>query len=259
MSTLANAMQILKLIVRLRRDITVSDVATHLGMPKSSASRTMSAMGKYGFLDRDPVTRAYRPGQVVMEASYHFRRAHGVLDLMEKQLGRIVQETGYTAYIDMLDGTDTFVIRMRVGAGTLQVYTPPGTRLPAHATSVGRAILARLSDEEVSKLLSGTFSPGHSNRGPQTLEQLLALLAEIRENGWSSSYNGMIDNVSGVSTAVMEPSTREIYGLSIAFPSQHLDDSMIRRFSRILLDVVGSIGQQIGDPYWLAFARGSEE
>lgn len=255
MSTLANAMQILNLIVRLRRDITVSDVANNLDMPKSSASRTLSEMGKYGFLDRDPVTRAYRPGRVVMEASYHFRRSHSALDLLEAQLDRLVQETGYTAYIDLLDGTNSLVIQMRVGAGSLQVYTPPGTRLPAYATSVGRAILARLPDDEVLHLFQDTFRPAGKGHGLQTPEQLLVLLSEIRENGWSLSYNGVIDNVAGVSTAVRDPSTQQIYGLSIAFPTQHLDDSMIVRFSRILLEVTRNIGQQIGDPYWLAFQQ----
>jgi NitT/TauT family transport system substrate-binding protein len=73
MSTLANAMDVLKLIARLRRDITVTDVVTELGLPKSSASRTLSMMASYGFLDRDAATRAYRPGGVIMEASYHIK------------------------------------------------------------------------------------------------------------------------------------------------------------------------------------------
>lgn len=253
MSTLANAMQILKLIVRLRRDITVSDVANYLAMPKSSASRTLSEMGKYGFLTRDTMTRAYRPGRVVMEASYHFRGVHGALDLLEAQLDRLVQETGYTAYIDMLDGTNSLVIQMRVGAGSLQVYTPPGTRLPVHATSVGRAILARLPDDEVLNLLEESFRPGSDCHGVKSPEQLLVLLSEIRKKGWSLSYNGVIDNVAGVSTSIMDPSTNKIYGLCVAFPTQHLDDVMIANFSRIMLEITCSIGLQIGDPYWLAF------
>jgi DNA-binding IclR family transcriptional regulator len=255
MSTLDNAMQVLKLIVRLRRDITVSDLATQLSMPKSSASRTLSEMGKYGFLERDPVTRAYRPGPVVMEASYHFRGTHSTLDLIEAQLDKLVRETGYTVYIDVLDGTDSLVIQMRTGVGALQVYTPPGTRLPAHSTSVGRAILARIPDEEVLRLLSGKIAQGTNVHVPQTPAQLLARLAEVRENGWSLSYGGSIDNVAGVSTSIMDPSMHQTYGLSIALPAQHLNDAKIERFSRIIVDVACDIGHQVGDPYWLAFKR----
>src|SRR5690606_8530643 len=152
MSTLANAMQVLRLIVRLRRDITVSDVAEHLEMPKSSASRTLSQMRTYGFLERDPVSRAYRPGQLVLEASYHFRSSQDALALLQAQVDRLVAETGYTTYFDLRDGSDSLVMHMRIGSGSLQVYTPPGSRLPLHASSVGRAILARLDDDDIRQM-----------------------------------------------------------------------------------------------------------
>jgi|SRR5690625_2983871 len=253
MSTLANAKHILELIVRLRRDVTVSDVSNMLGMPKSSASRTLSAMRKHGFLDRNTTTRAYRPGRIIMEASYHFRSTHGLLVLMEAQLERLIRETGYTAYIDILDGAYSLVIQMRVGAGALQVYTPPGTRLPAHATSVGRAILARIPDQEVLQLFDEMMSASGKSQRIESPDKLLCKLAGIRDSGWELSSNGAIDNVAGISTAVMDPSTHQVYGLSIAFPAQHLNESLVKDFSRTITDVAQGIGQQVGDPYWLAF------
>lgn len=258
MSTLANAMQVLKLIVQLRRDITVSDLSNHLDMPKSSASRTLSQMREYGFLDRDPLTKAYRPGSVVLEASYHFRGSNGALDLLEAQLDRIVRETGYTTYIDLLDGADSLVIQMRIGGGSLQVYTPPGSRLPAHATSVGRAILARYPDEEVVRLCSAALA-GRKRRQsnvPTTTGQLLSRLAEVRRQGWSLSRGELIDNVAGISTAVMDPTTRQVYGLSIALPAQELDEARIERFSRLVVGVAREIGHKVGDPFWLEFQAG---
>jgi DNA-binding IclR family transcriptional regulator len=255
MSTLANAMQVLQLVTRLRRDITLGDLSTHLGMPKSSASRTLSQMCTYGFLERDPASRTFRPGRVLLEASYHFRGSHGALDLIEAQLDHVVSETGYTTYIDLLDGADSLVIQMRIGAGSLQVYTPPGTRLPAHATSVGRAILARLPDDQVLKLIGHNF-PGKrtkANGGPATPRQLLSRLAEVRKQGWSLSRGELIDNVAGVSTAIMDPSTHQVYGLSIALPAQDLDDARIEKFSQLLVGVALGIGHQIGDPYWQEF------
>jgi DNA-binding IclR family transcriptional regulator len=254
MSTLANAMQVLKLIVRLRRDVTVSDLAQHLDMPKSSASRTLSQMREYGFLDRDPVSKAYRPGSVVLEASYHFRGSNGALDLLEAQLDRIVAATGYTTYIDLLDGADSLVIQMRIGRGSLQVYTPPGSRLPAHATSVGRAILARLSDEEAIRLCEHALHSHRRNPNvPSSPKQLVARLAEIRASGWSLSRGESIVNVAGISTAVMDPATGQVYGLSIAMPAQDIDDACIARFSKLVVSVAREIGLKVGDPYWVAF------
>lgn len=252
MSTLANATDVLKLIARLRRDITVTDLITQLHMPKSSASRTLSQMSEYGLLDRDPLTRGYRPGKVVMEASHHSRGAQSALALLEAMLDALVRQTGYTGYINVLDGADSLVVQMRIGAGSLQVYTPPGTRAPAYSTSIGRAILARFADDEVRRLVGQRMDlrRGHV---PRTPKDLLARLAQIRATGWSLSRGEFVANVAGISTAVQDPSTRQIYGLGIALPVQDLTEPLIERFGELIVDATRDVGRQIGDPYWLAF------
>lgn len=154
MSTLANARDVLRLMAHLQRDVTVTDVAGELGLPKSSVSRTLSMMAEYGFLERDPLTRAYRPGELIMEASYHFRASRGTVSLLEEEAARLVADTGYTGYVDVLDGSESLVLHMRVSAiGALHAYTPAGTRAPAYASSMGRALLARLEDAEVMRLV----------------------------------------------------------------------------------------------------------
>jgi len=258
-STLANAMQVLQLIVRLRRDISVTDLATQLDIPKSSASRTLSQMCQHGFLERDPITRAYRPGRIVMEAAFQLRSSRSALALIEAQLDLLVRETGYTLYVDLLDGADSLVIQMRIGGGSLQVYTPPGTRLPAWSTSVGRAILARLDDDRVLQLVNSRLQSRANPHAMQTPKELLARLAEIRKQGWSLSRGEFVANVAGISTSLEDPDTHQIYGLSIALPSQDLTQARIDDFSQALVAATRDIGQQIGDPYWLGFIDPAHE
>ncbi len=252
MSTLANAMDVLKLIARLRRDITVTDVVNELGLPKSSASRTLSMMAGYGFLDRDAATRAYRPGGVIMEASYHFRASRNAASLVEEALAALVDQTRFTGYINVLDGADTLVIQMRAGAGALQIYTPPGSRAPAYSSAMGRALLARLSDAEVTALLGGRLDQGRGD-APRTRKDLMARLAVIRETGWALSRGEYVTNVAGISSAVFDAATRQAYAFGIALPAEMLSDALVERFGAIVRDAAASVGKRVGDPYWLAF------
>lgn len=252
MSTLANAMDVLKLIARLRRDITVTDVVTELGLPKSSASRTLSMMAGYGFLDRDAATRAYRPGGVIMEASYHFRASRNTASLVEEALDALVRETGCTGYINVLDGTDTLVIQMRTGAGALQIYTPPGSRAPAYSSAMGRALLARLSDDEVGALIGTKLDQGRGH-APKTRKDLLARLAVIRDTGWALSRGEYVTNVAGISSAVLDPATRQTYAFGIALPAEQLSEALVERFGATVRDAASSVGKRVGDPYWLGF------
>jgi DNA-binding IclR family transcriptional regulator len=254
MSTLANAMDVLKLIARLRRDITVMDVANELGQPKSSASRTLSMMASYGFLERDPMTRAYRPGSVIMEASYHFRASRNAASLLEEALLALVAKTGYTGYLNVMDQADSVVIQMRTstGSGVLQIYTPPGTRAPAYASSIGRAMLARLSDAEVVALIGPRMELRRGNV-PRTRKDLLERLAQVRATGWALSRGEYVDNVAGISSAVIDSAHGQVYGIGIALPVADLTDALIARFGVIVRDAACGVGKQVGDPYWLGF------
>lgn len=253
MSTLENAMDVLRLMARLQRDATVTDVVTELGWPKSSASRTLSKMAEYGFLERDPLTRAYRPGEVVMEASYYFRASRSASSLLEDELDALVAETGYTSYINVLDGAESLVVQMRAGsAGALQVYTPVGTRAPAYASSMGRAILARLPDREVMQIVDPRFDV-HYGHAPRSREDLLARLASVREKGWSMSEGEYVRNVAGISSAVVDPGNRQIYGIGIALPAQDLTEVLNLRFGQRVRAAAMKVGRRIGDAYWLDF------
>ncbi|MER5945791.1 IclR family transcriptional regulator [Streptomyces sp. NPDC001904] len=256
MSTLANARDVLRLMAHLQRDVTVTDVAAELGLPKSSVSRTLSMMAEYGFLDRDPATRAYRPGGLIMEASYHFRASRGTVSLLEEEAARLVADTGYTGYVDVLDGTESLVLHMRIGAaGALQAYTPAGTRAPLYATSMGRGLLARLDDEQVMRLVDARLE--HSTgTAPTTRKELLATLARVRVDGWDLSRGEWVPNVGGISAAVLDSDTGQIFGIGIALPAPDLTEEAATRLGRAVRDAALRVGKRVGDPYWLRFVDG---
>jgi DNA-binding IclR family transcriptional regulator len=258
MSTLANARDVLRLMADLQRDLTVTDVATELGVPKSSVSRTLSMMADYGFLERDPVTLAYRPGGLIMEASYHYRGSHNVVSLLGEELTALVQETGYTGYVNLLDGAESLVIQMRTGrVGSLQVYTPEGTRAPAYASSMGRAILARLGDDDVSELVGNRFERAVGS-APRNRKELLARLAKVRVDGWSLSLGEIVPNVAGISAAVLDPDSGRPYGIGIALPAHQLEQTHLESLGRAVRDAAMRVGRRIGDGYWLSFVSEPE-
>ncbi|WP_077037022.1 IclR family transcriptional regulator [Pelomonas sp. KK5] len=252
MSTLVNAMEVLKLIVRLRRDVTVTDLVNELGYPKSSASRTLSQMAEHEFLERDALTKAYRPGAVIMEASFHFRASTTVAALLEDALEKLVADTGCTGYLGILKESDILVVQMRPGHSALQVYTPPGSSAPAFANSMGRALLARHDDAEVRKLVGRKLAAPPA-RAPQTPQELLERLAQVRRLGFAESRGEVLPHVAGVAAAIVDPATGQGHGIGIAMPEQDSTDAAFARYALCVRDAAQSVGRRIGDDYWLRF------
>lgn len=246
-------MDVLKLIVRLRRDITMTDLVAELDYPKSSASRTLSLMAEHGFLERDAVTKAYRPGSVVMEASFHFRSSTTVSSLLEDALDALVADTGFTGYLDVLRGNESVVLQMRPGKHPLQVYTPPGTGGPAYGSSMGRALLSRLTDSEILELVGNAFDDARG-LAPKTPKDLLKRIAQTRIEGVAESRGELVPHVAGISAAVLDSATGQIFGIGIAVPEQEVSDALFKRFAARVREAAFSVGKRVGDPYWLQFA-----
>lgn len=250
MSTLANARDVLHLMADLRQDLTVTQVSEHLRQPKSSISRTLALMAQHGFLERDPETMAYRPGPLVVEAAFRGRASRGITELLHDAVASLVDQTGYTSYVNVLSGAETLVIHMQAGhAGRLQVYTPEGSRGPAYATSMGRAILARLSDDEVISVVGDDFRLA-TGSAPTSTGELLTRLAVVRARGYSISRGEIVENVAGVSAAVVDVHRSSPYGLGVALPATELDQHDAD-LARIVRSIARDVGTHIGDAYWL--------
>ncbi|WP_028660512.1 IclR family transcriptional regulator [Nocardioides insulae] len=248
MSTLANARAVLELIVARGREITVSDVVAELGVPKSSASRTLSEMAKHGLLVRDS-SRAYRPAPLVISAAQVAGGSRSVLAVLEESLEVLVAATGYTGYVNVLDGRDSVVLLLRMGSNVLQAHTPPGYRAPAFATSMGRAILSR-SDRATA--LGDPRLGADYGSAPSTAEELGEDLDIVLRRGWSYSRGEYVDGVFGVSAAVRDPATGQVHGIGIAIASDEVAPQLRDEMGAAVRAAAGKAGRAIGDDYWVS-------
>lgn len=239
----------LRLMSRLQHGITMSDVTKHLGIPKSTASRMLTQLCKYGFVDRDPQSLAYRPGIMLLEAAHVVHRTSSLSVYFEDALKDLSRETGHTGYISALDGRDVLVLRVVPGTHALRVVTYPGSRSPAWATSTGRALLARIDDEVLSREFGRHLETGGTN-SPVTFEMLVRRLTEVRQQGWSVAVDEAVPGACSVSCAVGCPQTGETLAFCLTFPASMASKEEIERLASLLLAQARQIGRMVGDDHW---------
>ncbi|HEY9270859.1 helix-turn-helix domain-containing protein, partial [Achromobacter sp.] len=68
MSILDGVQRVLGLYAEGASELSFTEVAARLSMPKSSASRLLNQMQHYGLLDQDAATRRYRAGTMLAQA-----------------------------------------------------------------------------------------------------------------------------------------------------------------------------------------------
>ena len=253
MTTLENATAVLKLFNRSgvsqgQPGLTFTDITQALGLPKSTVSRLLSTMENQGLLERDPDTRCFHVGHMLLTLASNYLSTP-LVDGASSMMARLAAESSCTGYISVLEGREIMVMRMFQGRMFIQVVTPPGSRLPAAETSVGRAILSRYSDDYVRKLYAGSWQVNSPN-SPQTLDELLTELASIRQQGWALARNETLQGISAVSTTITNKHRGETVALCLSFPSEHhaspYSSSALDALQIVTRELAGKYGDRAG-------------
>ena len=158
----------------------VSELARRANLPKSTVSRIAADLVEQRFLDRDGDklhlgVRLFELGQTVEQPRRLRQLALPVLTDLRDAIGQ-------TVHLAVLEGADVVFIAILRGEPTATPLARVGGRLPAHATALGKAILAFSPPAVVDRIAHG----GLAQRTPQTISEPSALLhelAEIRRSG----------------------------------------------------------------------------
>ncbi|MER6981602.1 IclR family transcriptional regulator, partial [Streptomyces carpinensis] len=152
-------------------------------LPVSSAHRILGRLVEERFATYDEDARRYALGWRVLELSRGFQRSPAGYSAAAAPMRRLAARTGLPVIAGILHGTDVLLVLSVQGTQHLQLRSAEGTRNPWHATSLGKALVAGLPEEEREHLLRGPL-PQVTPRTITDPDRLRAELALVRERGW---------------------------------------------------------------------------
>lgn len=186
--------------------LSLSDVAARTGLSRQTARRVLLTLEQLGYARRTDEGYALTPR--TLELGAECVSALDRWDLAQPHLVRLVEQTGESSSIGMLDGSDVvFMARVAVPK-IIALSIRIGTRLPATATSMGRVLLADLSEDQLRATLAKPSTSGVIPRFIWTPDALEASLASIREHGWSISDQLLSIGVRSIAAPLRAPDGR---------------------------------------------------
>jgi DNA-binding IclR family transcriptional regulator len=251
MTILASATAVLRCYGADCTSLSVTDLVVRLGMPKSNASRLLRAMRDAGLLETIGESKRYRPGLLLVDVGRAYMRSSSLIERADQVVRGVSAASGHTGYVTVRDGRHVTAVTDHPGSNTLRVASSIGRRLPAFASATGRSLLARLSDDAVRALYTGGLAPP-SARSPQTVQELLELLAVIRRDGFATSSDEATRGVDAVAVAVADPASGEEVSLCIVCPTATTSQSERAGLAASLLEGAAGIAALTGDPQFPA-------
>ncbi|WP_350350870.1 IclR family transcriptional regulator [Microbacterium sp. A8/3-1] len=195
-------LDVLELLARASEPMTFTRIATALSVPKSSLHKLLATLERRGWVETDEMTRSrYRVGMRALQAGTSYVDADEIVQWAETALTTLTEHFGEASHLGRLDGSDVIYLAKRESAHPLRMFSAVGRRLPAHATAMGKAMLATMAWEDVERLV-GPHLETLTQKTITSMERLADELALTRERGYGVDDEESADLMRAVAVAL---------------------------------------------------------
>lgn len=215
---LRRGLAVLRLLASHAGPMTAVAVATELDLPRSTTYHLLTELAESGFVTHLPEERRYGLGVATFELGTAYLRHDPLERLARPLLRRLAEQTGATAQLGILHGSDTLYLLREQPSRPQALVTDVGVRLPAHLPASGRAMLAWLPAAQVRALLPGAASfTCRTDRGPGSLPALRRLLSAARRRGWFVEDGHVSAGFASVAAPVFDHGGRPTAAIAVTF------------------------------------------
>ncbi|GHA81749.1 IclR family transcriptional regulator [Streptomyces termitum] len=155
-----------------------------VGYPKSSLYMLLRTLVELGWVETDATGTRYGIGVRALLVGTSYIDGDEVVAASRTTLDRLSDDTAETIHLARLDGTSVVYLATRQSRHHLRPFSRVGRRLPAHATALGKALLATHDNDRVRALLPAAL-PAVTEHTITDRERLIEELAAVRERGYA--------------------------------------------------------------------------
>lgn len=210
--------------------LTLSEVARRTGLTRAAARRFLLTLADLGYVRTDGKLFALTPR--VLELGYAFLSGLSLPEVAQPHLERLSAQVHESTSVSLLDGPDiVYVARVPVSR-IMTVGINVGTRFPAHATSMGRVLLAGLPRAELDTLLAAHPPAALTAHTVVAPGELRAALARAGTDGYALVDQELEEGLRSVAVPIHGTDGAVIAAMNV---SSHAGRTPVRAVQRDLL------------------------
>lgn len=239
--SVARALTILELFSLQRPALTAVEVGELTGLNRATAYRFCQTLLALGYLE-DIGNRRFTPGLRTISLAQTALAIRSLPEVATPRLAKLQQETGEAVNMAVLDDTEVVYLVRLLANHLITLRLAVGSRLPAYATSLGRAILAFLPEDEAKDILRRTSLVALTPHTKVTTKELLAELKTIRAQGYALNNQELSVGLRGIAAPVLDGNGRPIAAINISLPHS-LGADVERELVSKVQATAGAIGE----------------
>lgn len=221
-SALEKALSVVSALVDQSHPIGLADLARALDLPRQTVHRQLRQLEELGCIVRDPAHDRFAVGPRLTSLALRALASHNQGAPVRALLADLVEASGETCNIGLLDGLDFLYIERIECSWSLRVHLTAGSRVPAHCTSGGKVMLAAMDADLRTRLLSGRHLAGFTPTTITRVDKLERELEVVRRRGFALNDQEYTVGIVGVAVPISSADGRVVAALAMHGPAPRL-------------------------------------
>jgi DNA-binding IclR family transcriptional regulator len=246
------AVAILEILAR-DGEAGVTEVARELGVHKSTASRLLAALDRRELVAQDTSRGKFRLGVGLLRLAGAAGRGLDLVQESRPVCRALAQEVGETVNLAILSGRAALYLDQVAGPAALSPHNWAGQRIPLHATSDGKVLLAYLPEAELAERLATPLAR-FTDRTITAAADFARLLAEVRRQGYGTAVEELEAGLTAVAAPVRNAEGTVVASISASGPSFRIPPDRIPALASSVRLAAAAVSRRLG---WIAAQSGS--
>lgn len=225
---------------------TLSGLAEDLSQSPATVYRILVTLEGRGLVEFDPAAQHWHIGARAFVIGARYLRRTTLVDRARPIMRRLMEATGETANLGITREASVLFVSQVETHATIRAFFPPGTLSPMHASGIGKALLAQMSDDRLSRLIATAPLDQFTSRTLTEPATLRADLEATRERGYSIDDEEKNEGMRCIAAPVFDLSGEAVAGISVSGPVSRVSRAQTERLAAAVMEAADDLSAAMG-------------
>ena len=244
--SLSRALKLLNALSYYAQGLSLSEVASEVGLPNSTAHRLLTTLQNERYVRFDNERSVWLIGVQAFRVGSTFVRSRDLVTIARPYMRRLMDQSGETVNLGLLDRGEVVYLAQVETQKMMRAIAGPGGRAPLHCSGIGKALLAYMNEAERARLLSGLQWQRETANTIMNSETMQTHLPEIATNRYAVDDEENAIGLRCVASVVFNEFSEPMAGISVSGPTARLTDARMAALGTMVAGIADEITAAVG-------------
>lgn len=240
------ALSILEVLSDYEDGMGITEISTKIDLHKSTVHRLLVTLIHKGYVEQNSNTNKYRLTLKLFELGNKAIEKMDIASAAKPYLQQLMEDTNEVVHLVVREGTEIVYIDKVESENKIRMHSRIGTRSPMYCTSVGKAIMAHLEEEEINCIWDKSDIKRFTEYTILDLETMKKTLEKVRETGYALDEEENELGIRCIGAPIFNHKAEVLGAISVSGPTIRVTKEKIEEFKASILKYSNAISRELG-------------